>query len=572
MTDPYRMVLVSIFALTCVSVLILFTKLILKKEIKPIFIVLLFSLLPVISILRSGSYESGDFNIQVFRTIDFYNTLSHGIMIPQWGSILNANYGHPVFIFTSTLQFYLMSFIHFLGFSFIASAKMVLIIFFILSGLTMFYFVKNFINEKSAVIASIFYLYTPYHLIDTHFRASFGDIIAFAFYPLGFHFSVKLINKPELKSFIFLSIVIFLLIIAHPITIPAIFFLIFFTIFYWFTQKNHLKNLITVFLSIGLGIILSSFYWIPLVFESKFTYSGEFRSTVLLTDFKELIFSPFKLGFLFQGSFGELSFLLGYTQIIVILFAIYIIFKSNKRDLNVKLLLFFITSCLILIFMITPYSKLIWDQLSVANSIQFSYRLLFIYVFIISIIAGISLIRVKNKYLVYLFCFITISYTILNWGHRTMIPEINDQYLITNVPYSTYQGEGATPEQPIWRNHKDPWMKIIPENEIEVISGSAEIKTIYLSPNKSEFLITNSQDLILKRNLFYFPGWNAYDNGNKIKINFENDGIIYVNLKPGIHKLEFVFENTIIRKNALILSFFGILTIILLLFIKLFKK
>src|SRR3990167_11280779 len=90
-----------------------------KKKINLFFLLILISILPIISIFRIGTYESGDFNIHIYRIMSFYDSLKEGILIPSWAAELNATYGNPLFIFNYSLPYYLISLFHFLGISFI---------------------------------------------------------------------------------------------------------------------------------------------------------------------------------------------------------------------------------------------------------------------------------------------------------------------------------------------------------------------------------------------------------------------------------------------------------------------
>jgi hypothetical protein len=561
--EPYRMVVVNVILLTFTLLSLGFVKFVLKKNIPPVFIVLIFSLLPVVSILRTGAYESGDFNIQIYRAIDFYNSLLHGILIPRWASILNAHYGDPVFIFSAPLQYYLISFFHFLGLSFIFSAKTVLIMFYIFSGLTMYLFSKKNYGDKAAVISAIFYLYAPFHLVDLHFRASFGDVIALAIYPLSFLFASNLLKKYSTTNYIFFSIVIFFLIISHPITLTAIFFLVLYSIFIWYFKEKNLLNLTIVALGIINGLLLSAFYWLPLIAESKYTYDGAYLKLVSFLKISDLVKPPWKLGLLFQGNIGELSFFLGYTQIFIIVLSLYFLITAKKMNYISKNLSFWLSSLFILFFLITPYSKVIWETFRPADNIQFTFRLLFITTFIISILAGISSSLIKSNKIIALMCFCAIILTILNWGHRRVISTIDDKYLIKNAPYSTYQGEGNSPEQPIWRDAKNPWMKIVPKDSLEIIKGKGRIIQVQNFPNRTEYVIRNESNNVVRKNTFYFPGWKAYEDNNEIPIQYKKTGIMTLYLQPGVHKLDLYFEDVKeikIAKDITIIGFIMLFT------------
>jgi len=93
-------------------------------------LIILLSLLPVISIFRSGTYESGDLSIHVTKAMDFWEVLSEGNLRSQWTHSLNAGYGYPLYIFSYVAPYYFSSAFHLLGFSFLASVKLGLALFF----------------------------------------------------------------------------------------------------------------------------------------------------------------------------------------------------------------------------------------------------------------------------------------------------------------------------------------------------------------------------------------------------------------------------------------------------------
>src|SRR3989344_2139616 len=144
MLDPYRMVFVNIIG----SLLILFGTLFYryiypKKKINVFYLLISFTIIASISILRKGAYESGDFNIHIYRSMEFYRSLMEGNIMPSWAGNLNATYGYPLFIFNYTLPYYFISLFHFLGLSFINSLKVFLFSNMILSGIFMYIFIQN---------------------------------------------------------------------------------------------------------------------------------------------------------------------------------------------------------------------------------------------------------------------------------------------------------------------------------------------------------------------------------------------------------------------------------------------
>ncbi|TSC84065.1 MAG: putative membrane spanning protein [Microgenomates group bacterium Gr01-1014_16] len=85
-------------AITLTTFLVIF-----KFKPRNLIILLLLSLLPLYSLLNKGVYESGDLAINVFKSMEFYTSLSEGNIFPGWAGRLNAAYGYPLFNFTYPL-------------------------------------------------------------------------------------------------------------------------------------------------------------------------------------------------------------------------------------------------------------------------------------------------------------------------------------------------------------------------------------------------------------------------------------------------------------------------------------
>ena len=267
----YRMVFVSLVATFVYLTFLLLLKIYRKKPLSNILILLGFSTLPIISILRQGSYESGDLTINIVKLMSFYKALTDGQLIPRWAGDLNATYGYPNFIFAYPLPYYLGSFYHFLGLNFLNSLKLVLITSYITSGIAMYLWLKNHVTKEAAFFGAIFYLFAPYHLVDMHFRVDIGEMLAFVFLPL----SLSLINGvKERNAFIwkFLTgLCIAALILSHQaVSLLGIPFLFLYSIL--ITKKKKMKNLLNSFFPFILGLLFSAYYWIPVLLEGKFTH------------------------------------------------------------------------------------------------------------------------------------------------------------------------------------------------------------------------------------------------------------------------------------------------------------
>lgn len=560
------MVVLNLILLTSLLLGLIVFKYLLKRKINLFYLLILISVLPIVSIFRLGAYESGDLSLHTTRLMSFYNLLINYHLIPRWTPEFNAGYGDPHFLFAYFLPYLIGSIFHLIGFSFLISIKLLLASSFVISGIAMYFWVKDELGEKAGFVAAIFYLFMPYHLIDMHFRVTVAENLSFVFLPLILLAIKKFIENDNRKWFFVLSVSFALLILSHQaISVMFLPIMLSYFIFVWFRKNNKkVKNLILCFTSILFGFLISSFYWLPIVFLAKFTQQGSNPTPISFPDLSQLLYSPWRLGFLFQGHKGELSYLIGYAQLFVMALSIYLVMKSKLNKKLKNLLVFFLIISAILFFMLLPISKHIWETVPFLKYFQFSTRLLVILGLCISIIVGIVVKKFNKNWFILALCFFTIFPTILNWGNRRTIPVINDNYLKKEFSIKP-DVSGLEPTSPIWADLNKSRLRTKPQFNIEVTKGKAIIENISRNPISHAYRINAKSKVELKENTLFFPGWIVVINDKQIPINYKNPkfpGVITFSLDKGTYytNVEFVDLPIITFSKWLSgLSLFGIL-------------
>lgn len=574
MLDPYRMVVVNIIASALVLAGTLFYRFIYpKKKINLLILLLVISILPVISIFRTGAYESGDFNIHIYRIMSFYDSLMEGHLMPSWAGELNATYGNPLFIFNYSLPYYAVSFFHFIGISFISSMKLYLGLTLYFSGIFMYLWIKNLTGNKLAAFTSaIFYVFSPYHLIDVHFRATLGESTIFLLTPLLFLFITKYSNNRKFIYLIFIILSTDLLFLAHPLLAGVFFGLAVLYVLFINAVSKNVRTAALQLLSLSLGLIASVYVWIWFILFSPYMYS--FPRYAAISDvsfypFSELFISPWRYGFLFQGPKGELALIIGYTQIFVLITSI-LLLLLRKVSKKIRLhLLFWTVLCTFTIFMTSPVSNIFWKYFYTAGSMLNTFgRLSLVLSFLTSIIAGyFAIYLLKNereKVFVYILIIITIGYTILNWGHRRVIPEINDAVLKKNVWASTIT-EGVTAYflNNKWADVNNFWFTKLPKQHLEIIQGSATVRELRRTSVQHDYLIDAQTPITIKENTLYYPGWNFKSNSRVISIYPGKRGVINARLPAGKQYLTLFYKDIPTYALSKTISGISFLTLIL---------
>ncbi len=574
MLDPYRMVFVNVIGLLLILFGTLFYRFIYpKKKINLFYLLISFTIIASISILRKGTYESGDFNIHIYRSMEFYRSLMEGNIMPSWAGNLNATYGYPLFIFNYTLPYYFISLFHFLGLNFINSLKVFLFSNMVLSGIFMYMFIQNkFKKDLVSFVSSIFYVFAPYHLISVHFKITIGEVLAYTIIPLCFLFIDRFTQKNKIPFLILSGLILGLITISHIFI--AIVLMPIIALYLLTTLKNWLSAIKYSTYIFIIGMAISLYQWLPpFLYKNHLfiTYNPIDFSKLYFPNISDLLFSPWRFGLLFQGPKGEISNLIGYAQILVIVSIIYLLLKKKIILKYKDEILFWLLILAATIFMILPQSIPIWKYLPMINAAG-SHRLLLIVGFIVSLLAGYLILHLKYKTVIYLLIGIAIFSTILNWGQRRVIAEVEDVSLQKNLPYSTYQGEHHYYAITRYVNPRNPWFSKIPEKNIELLSGLADIKSIYRSSTIHQYQIKAVTESMVRENTLYFPGWNAYANGKVLKITPDNKGLININLPKGDYMLTLKYEDIFLFKFSKFVSLISLISIIFYLIYKFYKK
>ena len=572
MFPQYKLIVINLILSAFLAVgLVIYRHLFPRKRINLFFLLILIALLPIVSIFRMGTYESGDLSLHTTRLMSFYNLLINYHLIPRWTPEFNAGYGDPHFLFAYFLPYFIGSIFHFIGFSFLMSIKLLLAISFIFSGITMYFWAKEELGKKAGFVASVFYLFMPYHLVDMHFRVTIAENLSFVFLPLILLAIKNLIENDNRKWFFLLSVSLALLILSHQaISVMFLPIMLSYCIFVFFRKNDKtIKSLINSFLSIFFGLLISSFYWLPIVFLAKFTKLGSNPTPVSFPDLLQLLYSPWRLGFLFQGHKGELSYLIGYAQLFIVGLSIYLVVKTKLNKKLKSLLVFFLIISAILFFMLLPMSEPIWEATPFLKYSQFSTRLLVLLSLCISIIAGIVVTKINKNWFIIVLCFITIFYTILNWGNRRTIPVINDDYLKKEFSIKP-DVSGLEPSSPIWADLGKSKLRIKPKSNIEIIKGKAIIQEISRNPISHVYKINVESKVELKENTLFFPGWIVTANNNLIPIDYKNSnspGVITFKLDEEAYDVKVKFIDLPIIILSKWLSLISALVLIIYVFV-----
>lgn len=489
-------------------------------------------------LFQNGFFETDDGTALIIRTGAFFQSFSDFHIPVRMTQNLNFGYGYPIFNFFYPGFFYIAQFFHILGFELLNSIKLSILFVDLIGALGMYIIGKKLTGSNwLAIVPSVVYLYSPYHIIDLYSRGSFGELAALGFAPWVF-ISLRelLMNKKSIRWGVIFSVSVSFLILSHNslsiILLPTICLLaVFFDL-----PKIYDVRRVAKFLFLGLSS--SAFFWIPALLERSYTIQPQVKIANFQNHFqslKSLLYDfPINNGLLLSEN---KIYPISVTALIIVIITLILFFiDHHHKPWRIKVLLTLLTLG-ISVFFISPASSPVWSILSLGELVQFPWRFLALTIFCVALLSGLVTAYLKDRkfLLMFLTLFILVYY----------LPQIKvdknnnpNEYYLTNDSTTTNQNELAS----VWFDKTisgRPEKLITSDKNTEIINLKQKTQLI-------TFSTASTADTWITVNKMYFPGWRLKINNDSGKINYEN-GFINFSLPSGRNNIEISFTDTPIR-------------------------
>ncbi|OGH42383.1 MAG: hypothetical protein A3H79_00725 [Candidatus Levybacteria bacterium RIFCSPLOWO2_02_FULL_36_8b] len=518
----------------------------------------LFSLLisaPIIlPFFHTGYFPTHDGEWAVVRLADMFRMLRDFQIPARYSGELNFGYGYPLFNFAYPFPYYLGIAIHFLGFGFVNTIKIIFAGSVIFSAFFMFLASRNlWKNTWAGIISAIMYIYLPYRMVDLYVRGSIGESLSFALFPLLFYLSVKLIKKSSVLLISSIAFVTGALIMTH--NIMAVLFMPIFIVFSLIQIILKKRRAIKPFvISIVLSFGLSAFFWVPAIFEKSNILLSQTpiadRSLYFAT-LKQFIFP--KWGYGVPTDPAGFSYQLGLAHLAAFAFAILSLLFSlikNKRYLKEHFMK--ITSILTIItvffvFLLFKPSDFLWRNIPFLSEINYPWITLGILGFLVSLLAGSLFKHTLGKYVAVSLVIISV-FTVLPYAKPEYYFNKGDDYYLTNDATTTSSNE----LMPLWVK-KFTFQR--PAKKVEIAEGAGTVSNTSYNSKKIIFDVLAKENTKIRINTIYYPGWKAYIDNKEVQIFYENEyGAIDILIPSGKHLVKANFTETPLRLISDIIS------------------
>ena len=375
--------------------------------------------------LQFGMFSTQDFHI--FRQVEFDKCVKV-LQIPcRWAPDAGLGYGEPLFNFYGQFTYAIGEIFHLVGFNIVDSVKILFIVSLLASGAAMFFLAREtWKNDFAGIVSAILYVYAPYRAVDVWVRGALPEAFSFILFPL-------IILSVERKNVYYFSLLTAVLIITHNLS-----FVMFLPLLVgWIIYRRWWKSIVG-FVIAGL---ISSFYVLPVVFESKFvdlqsTITGYFDFRAHFVTSYQLFISRFwGYGASTWGPNDGLSLSIGQVQwALPVLVGVFLLIKRKIWKEKEFVVLFFIGW--FYLFLTHNKSTFIWNLITPMAYIQFPWRFLGLATFCFALASGVVTgFFVKQKLLITALIVLAAFFLNFSFFREDIWYSVNDSYYTTGAEW-----------------------------------------------------------------------------------------------------------------------------------------
>jgi hypothetical protein len=333
-----------------------------------------------------GTSCGHDLTFHVDCWIEVVKQWETGILYPRWAAFANYLSGEPRFIFYPPLSWMVGGLLGLmLPWTAVPGALSFLVC--VASGVSMFLFAREWLDDRAAVLVGVIYAVNPYQLMVIYERSAFGELVASIWIPGMLLFALRSRGGFARNSLLLALQVALIWLTNAPAAVIASYLLAFVVILRALLLRS-VEPIFRAALATVLGLGLAAFYVLPAAYEQRWVEISSSLSFWLRPQ-DNFLFSRVgdtdhdvalrSISVLCLMEFGAL--------------ALFAWLAKPLRDRNpglYKILLGISVACILLMF---PISNVLWQHLPKLSFLQFPWRWLLVFNIVLATFAGASFAR-----------------------------------------------------------------------------------------------------------------------------------------------------------------------------------
>ena len=555
-------------------------------------VVCLLGLPATVPLWASRLPRSFDGLFHLFRLLQLDYLTRQLVLFPRWAPDFLYGYGYPIFNFVPHLPYYVGGIFRIVGLSLVHTVLFSFGLALLASGVAMFLFARDAFGSKAAIVASVAYMYAPFHLYDMLFRGHLPGAWAMVLYPLMLWSFRRLIrNQSATASYFAYSALLYAGSFlshnpAHLIFTP---FLLFYLVFLvWRAQTRRTAAAFRAISALAVGAGLAAFFWIPALWDRQFIqiermitppdldYHSHF---ITLSD---LLTIP---GTAITGLMNpEVPNSLGPVLVSLCIFSMLGLRRLRRPDERAHLVIALVGLAGV-VFMVLPQSVGLWNSLPLLKYLVFPHRFLRLACLVIAILAG-SVVRLfvdSEETLSPSFAVTIASAGMIIVSALSMLYPPYYAGLSLNPTLADmmeFERTTGTMGTTSFGEYLPVWVDWIPRSspleafyassstverlEYASLPDGAHVEKADYGPLWAIMELDSPQPFEAVFNILYFPGWQAYVDGQKAETGpTTGSGLTSLWVPAGSHVVEVRFEDTPVRTVSKAISALSIAALVL---------
>ena len=319
-----------------------------------------------------GGFPGGhDWAYELVRVSEYRSSMEDGQLPPAWAPNLYGGYGSPIFLFYAPAFSFVATLLSFVTGSIERGATAALILLFVLAlpatrrlGAAL----AGPSSPAAARVAVYLYLLNPYLLGDLFLRNADAEFTALCVAPWALAAMLAARENPK-RAPLVLGIAFAAVIVSHNLTAVSIAAMLPVAALLTCRRDGGLRQWQGPVTGLVLGLALSAFFWVPALA----------LKSLMRTD--ELIGGEFDFHLYFSRPaeiFGYANFFAtGLLTPLVLLIGVGVVLRAVRaRSPRAPLLLGALLGAALLLFLVTPASVGVWENLPLLPLFQFPWRML----------------------------------------------------------------------------------------------------------------------------------------------------------------------------------------------------
>ncbi len=514
----------------------------------------------------ANTRAGGDSAFLLQRVQQLTENLRAGVFPARWMADGAQGLGYPFYVFYGALPYYLAAALNLLGLGVVRSIQAAQVAGFLLAGMGAYGLARRLgAGRPAALLATAAYTYAPFHLVNVYVRGdSLSEFFAMGLFPWLLWAALEVVRRQDAGSVAWLGGGYGLLVLTHNIS--ALVFSPFLAIWMlaaaiWPVQRRPWRAVGLCAAAIGLGLLLSAWFWVPALREQPlvqlqdqttgyFHYPGHFRSTDLVQgnlihDYTiDAARNPFSMG---QIQAGLAVLALGLVA-----------FRARRERRLGWHRVVLLAGVLGYTFLITPWSRAIWDHVPLLPYAQFPWRMLSIQALGIALLAadGAGAIVRRGPRAAAAAALAALCVVGGMAGLRVDRLPIGEEEITAEraMLYESYSGNIGTTIR-----HEYLPAEMVPRPQVSTrqLDGAERAAPLALEGSLASARLASAQPeaevweldvatpALLAFQTAFYPGWQAMVDGAAVGVQpLEGLGLIGLRLPAGPHRVELRYAGT----------------------------